>query len=171
MNKKGEIGLGPIIMMFIAIIVAIALIVPIFNSQTDLTTKRVATDEVLDISGAVLTGGTINESFVLTLTNAPTGWQAVNCPIESFVLGNATDDFTVTTDYVVNLSSGTLTLMDTEAVNSSNANTNDSLADYVWCADGYNTEGGARGIAGIIGLFAVLALFVTVAAAVKFDFI
>jgi len=171
MNKKGEIGLGPIIMIFITIVVAIALLVPIFNTQADLTTKRTATNEVLDISGAVLAGGAINTTYPLTLTNAPTGWKTTGCPVDSFVIGNSSTDFTLTTDYTITASTGILYLKNTAVVNTSNAATNDSLVDYTWCADGYNTDSGARGIGGIIGLFAVLALFVVIAGAVKYDFI
>jgi len=171
MNKKGEIGMGTIIMMFVTIIVAIALLVPIFNTQTDLTTKRTATNEVLDISGAVLDGGAINETYPLTLTNAPTGWKSTECPIESFVIGNSSTDFTLTTDYRFTSSTGVVYLNNTAVVNTSNAATNNSLVDYVWCADGYNTEGSSRGIARIIGLLAVLALFVVVAGAIKYDWI
>lgn len=159
MNKQGQLGTGEIVVLFMGIIVCIAFLPAIFNTQNIMTDKQLVINESIDITPAVVgAGGTdINVSYEFNVTQAPTGWKITGCPLTSVTYGNSSDDYTLTTDYLINLTSGLLTLLNTTTVNNLGSN-NDTLIDYTYCADGYNTDGGARGIAGIIGLFSVLAL-------------
>ena len=154
-NKKGKLTVGEIVILFVGIIIALAFIPIIFNTQNTMTDKQVITNEVIDISGARVAGGDINESYEFTVTQAPSGWKTTGCPLESVIYGNSSDDYTLTTDYVITASTGVLTLKNTTEVYEGGNNT---LIDYSYCADGYNTSSGARGVAGMIGLFSVLLL-------------
>lgn len=159
-NKKGELNTGMIVILVMGIIVALALIPEIFNQQAVQTTKINVADEVVDIGDALL-GDQLNASVDLgPVTSYPTGWKVTGCPLENIVVTNATGSaLTVTTDYTLSTTTGILNLKNTTTTQASfKATNNNSLIDYTYCPDGYNTDGGSRSIAGLIGLFAVLSL-------------
>jgi len=161
MNKKGQMTLGLIIMMIVVIFVGTALLSPIFNEQNTLTNKRAIVDEAVDISVAWLNSTDINSTYPISIAQAPSGWKVDRCPIESVTFGNSTDDYTVTTDYTLTASTGVL-LLSTNGTDEVKQGGNDTLIDYTYCPDGYNLNGGARGVARIIGLFAGLGLVIFV---------
>ena len=81
--------------------------------------------------------------------------------------GNGTA-LTESTDYEVFGASGVIQMLNsTTTFNQSMGNV--VLVSYASCGDGYNVNSGSRGIARIIGLFAVFALFAFVIASIKFD--
>ena len=154
MNKKGQIGIGGIVLMFIGIIVAVALLSPIFASQNVMTDKQSTTNQSIDVSSAYLSASEVNESVVFTVYSQST-WKQAECPLTSVVLRNiGGDTLTITTDYVLDADAGTFTLVDTAATQDSNI----TYVDYTYCEDGYNTGAGSRSIANLIGLFAILAI-------------
>lgn len=160
MNRKGQVTLGGIVILVVLIVFSIAIIPEIFNQQSVQTAKTGVTNEVINTAAGNLAGG-INESYVFTITNAPTGWQATDCPITSFVLSpNSSVDYTETTDYVVNLAAGTFTLVNTSDTHHDADNS--TFVDYSYCQDGYNTSAGGRSTAGLIGLFTVIGLLAVV---------
>jgi hypothetical protein len=164
MNKKGQLTIGGIVIMIMAIFAGLALISGIFSQQQVMTDKAVITDESIDISGAY-NAGAVNITYPLTVADAPTGWQLVDCPLSSVVLSNSSGEvFTSTTDYVFNTTDGTFTLKNTALVNQTFLSDNITYVDYNYCRDGYNKDSGSRGVARMIGLFTVLALMVFVAA-------
>src|SRR6056297_878636 len=92
----------------IAVLIGLTFIIAmtgILNPQTDISS---ADNESQNISSARLSGVNINESVEYTVDYdyETTG----NTPIKNFVINNGTDDATVTTDYVVNLTEGSYTL-------------------------------------------------------------
>jgi len=157
-KKKGQLSVGEIMILFMGIVVALAFIPQIFDSQNILTDKQQVIDETFDLGKALINGSVVNESYEFTITNNPTGWQATSCPLTGVTIGNSTDDFTDTTDYVFTEATGVFTMKNTDVVNGSSAETNTTLVDYSYCADGYNTNSGSRGVAGLIGLFSVFIL-------------
>ena|SRR3990167_149445 len=167
MNKKGETNFTLILGLFVVIIFSLALIPEIFNQQSVMTTKPTIVNEAVDISSARLAGGDINVSRTFTIVNAPSGWKVDECPIESVTYGNSSTNYVLTTDYTFVDTTGVLTLVNSTAVRTGGNNT---LIDYTYCYDGYNTDTGSRSIAGIIGLFVVLALAVIVMAKAKDNF-
>lgn len=175
MNKKGEMNLGSIIMIFIGIIFGIALLVPIFNTQAEMTTKMISTNETTDLAALnCFTGSAIDESNSacnVTLLNNPSSstWKPTLCPIDgvSIINGSGTE-LTDSTDYNVFGSIGVIQMLDT--TDTQNDTFGDSvLISYQSCGDGYNVDSGARGIAGIIGLFMAFALFAFILGGIKFD--
>lgn len=170
MNKKAQLGVGGILMLFIGIVVCLVIIQQIFNSQAVMTTKTVVTDETINIASARLVGGQINPNTTFTIVNAPSGWKTEKCPISSVTFGNATADYTLDTDYTFTASTGVLKLINTAKVNgTTGSNPNTTLIDYTWCPDGYNVDGSSRSIAALIGLLSVLGLFVWVISTGRFD--
>lgn len=158
MDKKGQLSIGYIILTIIAVVAGIALLLAIFDQQTVMTTKDTITDESIDISGA-FNSGAVNESYEFTVTNYPSGWKVIECPLAGVALSNSSGNaFTSTTDYVFTAAHGNFTLVNTALVNQTFLTDNLTYVDYVWCRDGYNKDSGSRGIAGLIGLFCVLGL-------------
>lgn len=164
MNKKAQMNIGTIVVLIMGIFVAIALGTQIFNQQAILTDKISVNNESIDYSTAYNSTGGINltGNSEFTLTNAPTGWKITKCPLESFVLRNTSDIFTVDIDYTVDLTTGIVTFKNTTVVQAGGANITN--ATYVYCPDGYNVDAGSRGMARIIGLFTALALMAFVVA-------
>jgi len=153
----GKITLGTIIAVFIGIIFVMAILPTIANEQGKMTTKSIITNESVDLStGWDTTDGGINSTLaVFTLSENPEGWKITGCPISTFSLINDSHTFTVTTDYVLTASSGSLQINPTASMNLSG---NATLATYTHCRDGYVTEGSTRSIVSLILVFAGLAV-------------
>ena len=175
MDKKGEMNLGIIITIFIGIIFGIALLAPIFNTQAEMTTKITSTNEStnLDAVGCILVN-TINETDSdcnISVLNNPSSstWKPTLCPIDAVAVINGSGTvLTVDIDYEVFGASGIIAMLNTtDTYNLTNGNV--ILVTYDSCGDGYNVNSGSRGIANIIGLFAVFALFAFVIGGIKFD--
>ena len=157
--ENKNLALGGIVMLFIGIIFAFALIPAIFSAQSTLTDKSVVANDSISAVGAYVDATHVNESFPLTIyAQASTDWQYTDCPLTSVVLRNGAGTALVaTTDYVLDDAAGTFTLKDT-AKTQPGTSLNITYSDYTFCQDGYNTDSGSRSVAGIIGIFVALAL-------------
>jgi len=169
-NKKAQMDLntftvGGIVILFIGAIVALALIVPIFDAQNELTTKQTMTNDSITYSAENTAGGQINESKQMNLTKAQDGWRSSLCPIVISSVTNSTGTaYTLTTDYLFTDTIGNFTLVNTVKVNATTASDNLTYITYTYCQEGYNNDSGSRGMAGLIGLFSAMILLGFVAA-------
>lgn len=163
-SKKGEMNMGMMLMLVFGIILALALIPAIFNEQSAMTTKNVATDEAVSVASARIHGDDFNATVSLPVVNAIANglnrdWKIADCPLESIVVTNQSGTaLTLTTDYTLSPTTGYLNIVNNSGNIIDFAGSNTSLIDYSYCLDGYNTNSGSRGIAGLIGLMAVFAL-------------
>ena len=148
-------NVSKIVIGFFMIIVGLALIVSVANSSAAVTLKTNIVNEAVDITTARLSTGCINESTVFTVTNYPSGWKVNDCPLTSFVYGNSSTDYTLTTDYIPTLSAGTFTLVNTSTVVDG---TNATLVDYTYCQDGYMNLAWGRSILNLVAGFFALAI-------------
>lgn len=162
-NKKGQIGVIGIVTLFVGIIFCLALLTPIFDTQSQMTTKQVVSDESNLLSSCYTGDLQVNESNSacnITLANAPTGWKLTEgqCALGSVVVTNSTGGLVLEegTDYNLFAQTGVLQFLNT--TDTTELAGNITLSDYNYCADGYNTDSGSRSVAALIGLFAVLAL-------------
>lgn len=157
MNKKG-LGLNGFVILFVGIIFALAFLPVIFNAQASMTQKTPVTNEAISIAPARINAGSINTTYPFTVTHANTvgEWQYTECPLASVVYGNTSANYALTTDYLFNATTGVLTLKNTTTV--LNSGNNATVIDYTYCQDGYAKDSGARTVASLIGLFAVLIL-------------
>ena len=162
MDKKAQLSIGVIVLVIMGVFVGLALFQEIGNQQPSLTTKISVPNESVNYTLAFNSTNGINTSYAFELTNAPSGWKQAQCPLENVVVRNASTVFTVTTDYTINTTNGTLLFQNSSNVQSGGANLTNVTYDY--CHDGYNVNSGSRGIARIIALFAGLGLVVFVAA-------
>ena len=161
MNKKGQLGLGGLVIVFIGIIFCIALLAPIFSSQSEMTTKQVVTNQSTSLVTAYVGANEVNESINYTLYTQ-SDWKQADCPLTSVSLKNATGTALVAdTDYTLYASQGVFSLLNTSSTVPATTG-NVTYGYYTYCADGYNKDQGSRSVAGFIGLFAILALVVFV---------
>lgn len=163
MNRRAQLGMGFYIMAFITIIVGVALMNQVINEQYKLTDKLSVVDEVVSVAAAKnATTNNFNNSIGLTaVAKAPetTDWQYNNCPLSGVVVTNASGtELTVTTDYTFNTTTGVLSMEDNSDTVAAFAENNNSLIDYNYCDDGYNTGSGSRGVARLFTLFMAMGI-------------
>jgi len=147
-----------IIGAFLALIVGISLIGVVAEEGNEVTNTITITDETVDFTTAVLAVAEINTTKEFTITNAPDGWRVTGCPITSFVLGNASEDYTLLADYTFTASTGVITFNNSANINASVLTTNETLIDYVYCDSEYLTAGWNRTIIDLVPGFFALAL-------------
>lgn len=166
MNNKGQTGLGAIFMVFIVLIVGIALISPIFNTQNQLTDKQSVSNQSVSVVTAYVGANEVNESKNYTIYSQ-SDWKVDSCPLTSVAVRNgAGTTLEADTDYTLYGSNGVFSLLNTSNTVPATG-LNQTYVDYSYCADGYNTSGSSRSIAGLIGLFSALALLGAVFVGVK----
>ena len=147
---------GKLILAFVTLLLGVILVGTIATEGLLRTDKLNIDDEAVDITSLRIDNNNINESLTVAVTNAPTSWKSEDCPLTNVVYGNASEDFTVTTDYTLDATTGVLTLLNTTAVNTS---PNETLIDYTYCPDDYVTlSWGRTAITVTYGLFAIRAL-------------
>ncbi len=169
LNKKGEGGIGLIVMLFVGIIFAIALLVPIANTTSEMTTKRVVDNQSVSVVTGYTDGNNVDNSTNYSLQTQK-AWKIVDCPLGSVVLRNgASTALTLDTDYTLDANNGRFSLLNTSNTIPS-ISLNLTQADYTHCADGYNTSSGARSIANITVIFSALIIFGFVIAGIKDKF-
>ena len=157
LNKKGQLTVGGIVMLFVIAIVALALIVPIFNTQSIMTQKQSTSNQSISTVTAYLDDDDVNESIEFTIYTQ-SAWKELDCPLTSVAIRNgAGTALTSAVDYTLDADAGTYTLINTTKTAPSTA-LNLTYVDDSHCADGYNKDSGARGIGRLPGLFAALAL-------------
>lgn len=174
-NNKGQTSFGTIILLFIGIIVAIALLGSIINTQSLATSLQPSVNETSNLQtlGCLTSIGEVNESNSacnITISNwVADDWRSgeSQCSISSVVIANATGvALTVDVDYSVTAGSGLIQMLNTsDTINSTNGNS--ILTSYNYCDIGYNKDSSARSIAGLWSLFAILALVGFVAIGLK----
>lgn len=151
--------LGAFIILLIGVVVSIALLVPTADRVQEMTQKLNMDNDSVDLGaggyGGAKNASQINLSYEHDLTKAPTGWRRTSCPISNVVVGNESQNYTVTTDYTVNSSHGFIKFLNTSVVF---FGTNATHADYDYCTTGYITNSAARTVTRLILIFAGLAI-------------
>jgi len=155
-----EMNLGMIFITVTGILVAIALIPTIANLQAQLTDKINQGNELQSKATAMGVGGiTETVQFNITHHNYDDVWKQNECPVSSFVLMNHSHDtMTLNTHYRFTAKYGNYSLIDHAAINGTGGN--NTYVNYTYCPDGYITDSGARGVAGMIMIFSALALMI-----------
>lgn len=107
--------------------------------------------------------GSMNITYVYTVSQPPTGWKVTDCPLTSVVLknGNGTGSlYVVSTDYVFYAANGTFKLRDTLKVNKTLATGggNATFVDYLYCGNDYMNIGWGRTIINLVAGFFALAI-------------
>jgi len=155
-NRRGEVTVGTIILLFIGIIIAFAFLEAIFNTQGLLTNKNPVINETI-IMPRNATTDVINSSVVRTISQS--GNARAACLIDNIAVVNSATGATFTSggDYLFTPSAGTLVFYNTYVTQMANT-TNTTYVSYNYCQEGYNQDSSSRTVAGLIGLFSVLIL-------------
>jgi len=169
MNKKGQLTIGQIVMLFTVAIVAIALIVPIFDTQAVMTSKQVDENKSVSTVTAYTDGQEVDEAINFSIITQ-SAWKQVDCPLTSVAIRNGVGTaLTSAVDYTLDDANGRYSLLNTSKT-IPDVSENITYVDYTYCADGYNKDSGARGIGRLPGLFAALALMAAMVFGIK-DFV
>ena len=157
MNKKGQLGVGGIVMLFVGIVFGIAMLTPIFEIQSTMTDKQTATNQTVDVTDAYTSATEVDETINFTAYEQ-SDWKQSECPLSSATIRNgAGTELVEDTDYTLYDSKGEFSLLNTtKTIPETSLNT--TYVDYTYCADGYNTDSSSRSVARLIGLFAAFAL-------------
>jgi len=147
---------GKLVLAFVTLLLGVVLITSIATQGLAVTDKKVISNEVEAFTPTA--EGGINTTEVHTVTNAPTGWKVDDCPLTSVTIGNASDDFTLTTDYTLTASAGTFLLLNTAVVNGSIGADNNTYVDYTYCGDDYMNIGWGRTMINLVAGFFALAI-------------
>ena len=152
-----------LVLAFVTLLLGVVIIGVIATQQLAVTDKTAVSSEVHNVLPTIETGRNttdINETITYTLTNAPTGWKVNDCPLTSVVITNTTggNTLTVTTDYTLTASAGTIVFKNTTATVAL-IGPNSTLVDYYYCPDDYmNLTWGRTVINMVPGFFALAIL-------------
>ena len=156
--------LGALFLFFIGVVVVLALFPSIADGVQTVSSKVARTNETFDLGVGGTAGGGgagyINATYQHNLSHAPTGYRVNECPISGFTLasGNGSQVYTITTDYLVDLNRGNFTFVNSSNVYQLGAATNQTVANYTYCQEGYAPDGAARAMSKLILIFAAVAL-------------
>ena len=179
-DKKGQLGVGGIVILVMGIVVVLVILQAIFGYQTQVTTKTNIVNETLTKTAAISATGHINTSYWFALDGGcpqtTDNWRLTDtsdCALSGITvsLSNGTA-LVLNTDYVINSTGGVnhatctdgdlygdISFKDTLNVNKTD---NATKISYTYCQDGYSTNSGSRTMAGLIGLLSAIALLVFV---------
>ena len=177
-SKKGasENFVTKVIMLFVVIIIALAFLGIIANSQAKISDKLVVTNESDSLSSCYAVGyltTQINESNSacnITLTNAQTDWRAsdTQCALGNVVITNSTGSVLVSaTDYNMFTQTGVIQFLNTTDTESTLMAGNISLTSYNFCDAGYLQNASDRALIKLIVTLLVIVLLVTVVGVVN----
>ena len=158
--------LGKIIMGAILMILGVTMITVIADMSYKQTTPTAINAEVHALTGYAGGQRTVNETAIYTITNYPTNWKVADCPITNFVLKNVSGAaLTLTTDYTFTASTGQYQMVNSSTVRASNLGftTNNTYADYSYCANDYLNSSFGRSVLNMVG--GLIAIMLLVAAA------
>jgi hypothetical protein len=150
-----------LILAFVTLILGIVLIQVIASTTNSITTLTGVNSEALSIAPSRTGDGTINQSLSnFTVTNYPTSWKVNDCPIVVSRYGNASNAYTLDTDYKVYGSLGRITVLNTTTTVYGG---NSTLVSYAYCKDDYlNSTFGRTSVSLIGGFFALALMLISV---------
>jgi hypothetical protein len=152
-----DMNSGYLIVGFVAMLIGLSLISVISTLTVEKTDVSYANAETLTI---IRVGDTkaVNTTYTLTLANPVTDWRTEfsECEITNFVLYNQTGGLVASANYTLSASTGTLTVKDVHALNTSASNT--TTVYYNYCGDEYLTQDWSRSLLNTIPGFFALAL-------------
>ncbi len=155
MNKKGELNIGGIVILFVGIVFALALLSPIADTIGLMQNKQEITNQTVSTVTGYLSANEVNESINYSV-KTQSAWKVIDCPLGSVVVRNAPGTILVLdTDYTLDANNGLYSLLNTSDTRPLTA-LNLTYVDYNYCADGYNKDTGSRSMLGLILLFSSL---------------
>lgn len=165
-DKRGAVNIGPIIVLFVGIVIGIVFLVIISTSTASITTLATATNETFNLTSSGCYDGTgwvntSNTACNYTVTYNPPKYNfGSNCPTSSLTITNKTGStLTVNTDYILYSSTGIVSFLNTTGNNRTNiGGGNITYISYQYCPYGYAADSGSRSVVNIITLIATLGL-------------
>ena len=156
-NKKGQMSIGMIVILFVGIIVAIALFNPIVDTTGQMTNLR--TETLFNVTTA-----SVNESVTLTGRELVGAMIVVNA-------SNPSDVWTANFETVSTNNLGRLAILLKTTDAAVTAGQDEELASvtYTYKPQGYSDSSGARSIINLVVVFSAIAILGFVALGLKGD--
>jgi hypothetical protein len=148
-----------LVFAFLTLILGLALIQPVSTDVLARTTKLNVLDENTSVATAVIDANNINESINITLTNVPTSWKILDCPLSNYAITNSTGSALVeTTDYLFYPAEGKFSLVNSTDVLAGVTGNNLTYVDYDYCGNDYLNSAFGRSTLKIVPGFFALAI-------------
>lgn len=155
MNKKGQLSVGGVVILFMGIIAALALFTPIIDTVGLMNNKQSVSNQSISTVNAYVGANEVNESINFSIYSQ-SAWKVIDCPLTSVAIRNgAGTALTSAVDYTLDADNGRFSLLNTSKTVPATA-LNLTYADYSYCADGYNKDSSSRSINGLILIFCAL---------------
>lgn len=156
--------LGVMFALVVGVLVVFAMIPTIADKTDQMRSKYSVVNETINLAPLRNSGNAgFNESLNLSVAE-DVEWPNL-CPHSNFVLYNQSNaTMTSGTDYTFTGSTGKLTILDSDDMNSTGgvANENYTYVDYTYCQEGYIVDSAGRTMARLILIFAGLAIVIWV---------
>ena len=156
--------INKLILGFVTLILGVALLSQIaVVAGGDITNKVTKVNDSINVQPAKAdVAGEFNASVALPLSNLPTGWKSEDCPITGASVQNTSGEtLTITTDYLLTLSTGMLYMQNSSAYNETVDNI--TYVTYTYCADEYiNLGWGRTMLTLVVGFFAIALLLASI---------
>ena len=150
-----------LILAFVFLIVGAALIGAVATSTNESVDKTIISGETTNLSTSCYSGNEVDETSAdcnITVTNYPTSWKTLDCPLTSVTATNNTGTALILdTDYSVFASTGIIQMLNTTDTNSTGLGDNVKIG-YTYCPDDYLNSSWGRSILTTVPGFFALAL-------------
>ena len=154
MNRKGELTFGGVIILFVGIIFALALLTPIADTVGGMRDKQTGVNESISVVSSYLSESTVDDNNHTIFEQSV--WKQTGCPLESVVIRNgAGTAMVLDSDYTLYAGQGVYSLLNGTNAQPSNS-VNQTFADFTYCLDGYNKDSGSRAMLNLILIFSTL---------------
>ena len=159
-----SVTMGSLLILFIGIVVVLALVPTIANTQKELTSKLTQFNDSDALTACYSDVGQVQQNDSrcnFTVNHAPASWQEDTCQISSVVIrnGSGSTALAVTTDYIVYAGTGIIAYQNSSSANITNIGvSNVTYITYDYCTEGYITNSAGRSVANLIMIFVALAL-------------
>ena len=169
MNKKGEMSMGILVMIFVGVIFSFAMIPIIADTVGGMVNKQLGVNSSISVVTAYESEFEVNETLNFTIFTQSV-WKQVDCPLTSVALRNGAGTALVEdADYTLYANQGVFSLLNTSLTEPQTA-LNLTYADYTFCLDGYNTGAGSRGMLNLLVIFVALMVLAFVLEKSDFNF-
>ena len=155
MSRKGELTFGGIVVMFVGIIFALALLTPIVDTIGGMSNKQVSENLTISVVSAYNSETNVSEEVNFTIFTQ-SAWKQIDCPLTSVALRNGVGTALVAdTDYTLYAGQGVFSLLNTSLTEPQTA-LNITAADFTYCLDGYNKDASSRSMLVLIVIMSSL---------------
>lgn len=161
---------GPIILMFIIIVLAVPFVINVGSNTAAITSQQTSVNETFDISSARnVSLNMINNYTQFSVAFASTASQ--NHPITGFVLMNLSGSVIGANNYTFNSTTGNFTLLNTTYMVTGGGKFNTTFVNETFYGPNYSDDGGVRAVFSLTNIMFALGIALAVFAYINWDYL